>query len=252
MRDFSSIESSYWCLRTSINPEEDLRPLNFEKERERYLSSTRKQGSPEAPFFCYRKPDCRRHLRDIDSLIDSVSDVDHELQTKYMELTSSLKSWMVHFSEKENAFGAWLYSQFGKPDLDVVEAAIGQLKIIDDGDQEKDNEKLDPIDYFRCVLAGYRYDSWKFVTTSMPAKIRISSTEKTIYVDQNAIFSKLALDRLAKHEIGTHVLRHENGSLSNILLLRYGFPNYLETEEGLAIYSEESTGLLSNQDMRKY
>jgi hypothetical protein len=54
------------------------------------------------------------------------------------------------------------------------------------------------------------------------------------------------------HEIGTHILRAENGKRQPFQMFVHGFPDYLSTEEGLAVINEERFGLLSNYMIKQY
>ncbi len=48
---------------------------------------------------------------------------------------------------------------------------------------------------------------------------------------------------MLRHEIDCHVLRSENGKQQPFKIFNYGFPNYLETEEGYAIYMVNQLGI---------
>jgi hypothetical protein len=61
---------------------------------------------------------------------------------------------------------------------------------------------------------------------------------KKIFVRQGATFSRSHIESLVAHEIETHVLTAENGAIQPYELFRRGFANYLDTQEGLAIYSQ--------------
>jgi len=49
-----------------------------------------------------------------------------------------------------------------------------------------------------------------------------------------------------------NIARAENGKKQRYLLFSYGFPNYLETEEGLAVYNEKINDLLPNHILKHY
>jgi hypothetical protein len=78
--------------------------------------------------------------------------------------------------------------------------------------------------------------------------IKIGIKGKKVYVDPNIKRSEYKIKKLLIHEIGTHVLRSYNG-------FKTGFPafgnanvsSYLDIEEGLATWNEESMGYLTDK-----
>ncbi|MGM5479922.1 MAG: tyrosine/phenylalanine carboxypeptidase domain-containing protein [Nanobdellota archaeon] len=75
----------------------------------------------------------------------------------------------------------------------------------------------------------------------------ISSGTKTIRIKKGAYFSKERVKKLIYHEIGTHVIRAENGFSQKYKIFGHGLPQYLPTEEGLAGYNERKQGI-ANQE----
>jgi len=82
--------------------------------------------------------------------------------------------------------------------------------------------------------------------------VKIGIKAKEFLVDRNIRKRPTELKKTIIHEIGTHVLRAINGESTGIDALRKpNVPEYLDTEEGLAMYNEELMGLLSEKDLRK-
>jgi len=73
-----------------------------------------------------------------------------------------------------------------------------------------------------------------------------------VKIHNDQFFTDAEVKRLLVHEIGTHVFRAVNGELEPLRLLRFGFDNYLLTEEGLATYHETRFGVQNNEDQRRY
>jgi hypothetical protein len=93
---------------------------------------------------------------------------------------------------------------------------------------------------------------WKISIENMTAKMSVNNILKKIKIKSESKFGRKEIERLKVHEIGTHVRRYENGKIQGNKIFQSGFPNYLSTEEGLAIYSEHKTELISNRTIRKY
>lgn len=66
----------------------------------------------------------------------------------------------------------------------------------------------------------------------------IAGKTSTLSLRAGATFSQERLDALIAHEIETHIFRAENGSLQPFRIFNRGFADYLETEEGLAIFQQ--------------
>ena len=69
----------------------------------------------------------------------------------------------------------------------------------------------------------------------------------TIFVKKDIKIKKNRLDKIIAHEIMTHVLTTENGKKQPYLIFQDGMANYLETQEGLAIYNEYELNGIENR-----
>jgi uncharacterized protein (TIGR02421 family) len=93
---------------------------------------------------------------------------------------------------------------------------------------------------------------WKVVLREQIASAEVEATTKTIYLKRKEKFQRNYIQRLCVHEIGTHVLRAENGERQVFSLFKTGFANYLATEEGLAAYNEFCAGVMTEHILRDY
>jgi hypothetical protein len=93
---------------------------------------------------------------------------------------------------------------------------------------------------------------WKVREKDMVAGAAVNSKSKTLYLNKNRSFTESDVGRLIEHEINTHIIRAENGAKKSKKMFKYGFPRYLETEEGLAAYNEYKSGLLSPKILKIY
>ena len=101
------------------------------------------------------------------------------------------------------------------------------------------------------ILEKYNLKDWKIEFSEKP-EVTVSPLKKRITIGKNRKFSEKDIRRLIEHEIGVHALRAENGSLQPLEIFVAGFPGYLKTEEGFALYREEVTKLLDNKKLREY
>jgi len=87
---------------------------------------------------------------------------------------------------------------------------------------------------------------------NLGARFSVNSGNRQIKIRANHTFNELDLKRLLIHEIGTHVLRSENGKNQPLQIFLHGFKDYLATEEGLATILEERHQILSSSMLTTY
>lgn len=90
---------------------------------------------------------------------------------------------------------------------------------------------------FEDVLRKYSLHNWQVsIRQNLVADVTVGGTK--IYIRDGAFFTKEHIASLIAHEIETHVLTAENGVHQSYEILRRGTANYLDTQEGLAIYNQ--------------
>jgi hypothetical protein len=90
-------------------------------------------------------------------------------------------------------------------------------------------------------LSGWRVD----MDPVMSARVLVDGAKREIKVRPSASFRRRDVRRLIVHEIEVHALRANNGQQQPLKIFSTGLPNSLETEEGLALYAEETAGVAS-------
>lgn len=102
--------------------------------------------------------------------------------------------------------------------------------------------------YFRQLSIS----GWKIKKVDLVTSANVNCEKRRLELKKRERMQQNYIDRLKVHEIGTHALRFENGRLQPLEILKYGLANYLSTEEGLAMYSEEISGVSSQEIKRNY
>lgn len=92
---------------------------------------------------------------------------------------------------------------------------------------------------------------WSIRTKKLLGYALITPAKQTVTLSSNHQFTEATIDRLAVHEVGTHGIRYLNAKLQPLGIFK-NFPGYLSTEEGLAAFTEEITGYLNNDTLRRY
>lgn len=83
-------------------------------------------------------------------------------------------------------------------------------------------------------------------------KMLILASQRKVVINPQEQFRSIDLERLKVHEIQTHFMRYYNATKFNFSLLQTGTPNYILTEEGLAVYMEYKHDVLSQAQMYIY
>ncbi len=139
-------------------------------------------------------------------------------------------------------FTAASIALFGKPEKALINAAHKQLdaRIACDLDPRgKDTlTATDAVKRFQDILQKYGLHDWQVsVRSKVIARVTVGGNK--IYIREDATFSEDHIASLIAHEIETHVLTSENGSHQSYEILRRGCADYLDTQEGLAIFNEQ-------------
>jgi uncharacterized protein (TIGR02421 family) len=146
---------------------------------------------------------------------------------------------------------------YGIPDNALLASAHSILETIfpaeDDSSREESVSADDAAAEMQSMLVKLGLDDWKAqVFSPMSAKVAVNRLDNLIKIREGVVFSPEDLRRLLVHEIGVHVLRAQNGRKQPIGIFSRGLPGYLDTEEGLAVYSEEAADVIAVDTMRKY
>jgi alpha-L-glutamate ligase-like protein/uncharacterized protein (TIGR02421 family) len=90
---------------------------------------------------------------------------------------------------------------------------------------------------FEKILSQYGLDVWH-VSVRENTVARCTVGGHGITLRAGTMFPPSDVEGLIAHEIETHVLTAENGEHQPYAMFRSGFANYLDTQEGLAIYNQ--------------
>ena len=136
---------------------------------------------------------------------------------------------------------------FGTP----TEENIKNAKFILHFDDEKkikikSNFTVDEaISYFKNYSKKYSFTYCIKKSDTMAASAMVLNNEKTLLLSNNHTYTQHELQVLANHEIGVHMVTTMNGLLHKLKIFSHGFPRNIETQEGLAVFSEYMSGNLT-------
>ena len=232
----------------STIPFKAMKPINFYDERKSFFDS-----SDYEPVFRYEDVSAdvfqtvHMALDDLD--IDKATALGRILERKKQLLKQ--KARMIEYIGS-SGFTKYSVSAYGEPSEQLVRSAYQILRRPLPRRKKKLRLKnKDTIDLLRNVYSAYKL-RWEVTRRDMITDAAVSINDRKLYLNEKTRFSETFVKRLIVHEIGTHVLRAENGRQQPFLIFSTGFPGYLSTEEGLAAYLEEVFNVMDHNILRIY
>lgn len=230
-----------------------LNPLNIEKEKQRFFASK----YIEAPNFKYKKLQFNPyelHGLLFSQRLEKIQDP--QIRKFYQEVIYYYAN-MIQCIETIGHGKRFYYNSlrvYGTPtDRDVQNARfILHFKEEDNAlDMDKKYSPEDAKRYFEEYVKQYNFPLNVTYSTSIAADAMVSNNTQSLLIKKNARFSKNQLLTLAHHEIGVHLVTTYNGLVQPLKVFSNGFPKNVETQEGLAVFSEYMGGALSLQRLKE-
>jgi uncharacterized protein (TIGR02421 family) len=230
-----------------------LNPLNIEKEKQRFFASK----YAYEPVFKYKKLqfdpyDLQRQF--FSQPLDRIED--HTIQKFYQEVVYYYAN-MIQCIETIGQGKRFYYNSlrvYGTPTEKDVRNARFVLHFKDEPmrpDMEKIYSPEDAKLYFEEYVKQYDFPLNITYSTSIAADAMVSNNTQSLLIKKNARFSKNQLLTLAHHEIGVHLVTTYNGLLQPLKIFSNGFPKNMETQEGLAVFSEYMGGALTLKRLKE-
>ena len=222
-----------------------LNPLNSEKEKQKFYASK----FTEVPQFRYPKRKFNAFKLQQGLFLNNLEDInDHHIRTLYQSIIyyySNVLQCSDVIGEKKKFFYNSLRLYGAPKEKDVQNAKfIIHFKNLHQEDP-KVYSALDAIAYFENFVKRYDFHMNIKLSNSIAADAMVSNKLQTLFVKKNARFSENQLQTLANHEIGVHMVTTFNGLNQPLKIFSNGFPKNVETQEGLAVFSEYMSGALT-------
>ncbi len=224
-----------------------INPTNIEQEKRNFFSSKYNIN----PRFHYKKIDFNAHKlqqelfsQDIDSILDEEArnfyrDVIYDYSGLIQCIESIGKGSKFYFNSLKS---------FGTP----TEKDVENAKFILHFEDEEYDQEMFPVfsaveaaEYFREFIRKYDFEFNLKYSTKISAAAMVQNSTQTLVLKKNHRFSANQLKVLANHEIGVHLVTTYNGLEQPLKIFHNGFPKNLETQEGMAVFSEYMSGCLT-------
>jgi len=240
MKSADDILEKYFSIISAFS----IDPVNEHKERRKLEKGYNPQFSYDVQYSKAKK-----HVRELKKLNTGAGVLGKAFREQKERYIKRLQLFASLGDEKN--FTKCSLKVFGRPSPSLIARAKRLVKLPHDRKREKKISTKEVVGQIR--FAFYRYGvNWRVAEKQMIASAAVNVSKKELYIKKNTRFSEQFLKRLIIHEIGTHILRAENGALQPYKIFAYGFPDFLPTEEGLAVVNEELNGVLSNNTLRVY
>ncbi len=141
---------------------------------------------------------------------------------------------------------------YGCPDERLVQEALHEIRSMPK--EFKSGGKIftakEAGKLFEKAFHDYGLKGWRVKLKADLVSDAIAGKENTILIRESATFSADRLKGTIAHEIETHAFTAMNGALQPHKIFQRGLADYLMTEEGLAVYNQETTE--SSDTIKKY
>ena len=246
---WGKIDEKFKMLQSDIDLDNYLAPVNRSDELLKFKTHV-SEGKVYNPVFEY-DPLPEVYIKELEALRDDLNP-DDPMEMIYLEAVN-LRLGEIRAAQHHDARDITdiTIQAYGKPDAAVIAVAENNLKRFKP-DQKAyqgdvpgkiyDAEELAAL----CREAMTRYGfNWKVVVKKeMGAKAAVDNLIREFWIRSDVRFHESLVKMMIVHEIGTHVLRSENGYAQPLKIFGRGLPAYQFTEEGMAEYAEERSDCL--------
>ena len=251
--DLFDIDSNLNRLVGKIELLSYINPLNIEKEKNRFFAS-KYTLEPEFKYPKLKFDPYKLHRLLFSQRLERIED--ERIRNLYRNVVQYYSN-MVQCIETIGTGRNFYFNSlrvYGTPTEKDVQNAKFILHFADEpmvGDMEKVHSSTDARDYFEDFVKRYDFPLNIRFSTSIAAEAMVSNSTKSLLIKKNAKFSKNQMLTLANHEIGVHLVTTYNGLLQPLKIFSNGLPRNVETQEGLAVFSEYMGGALTLKRLKE-
>lgn len=221
-------------------------PKNLETERSRFFNDA---SGTYNPVFSYEvdRASLLAAKKELEQLSINTTGIGALFEKKRQELLTIIAMML---SIGTRSFSEHAITLYNKPDDDLVDRA---WKLIRLHDSEERTYVPAHIAMVHLQHAMKKYGcSWDVQEKDMAARACVDLSNKRLLIKKHSFFTKKFIARLIVHEIGTHIVRYQNGTHQPYKIFSHGLSGYLGTEEGLAVLNEELNNCLTRATIKTY
>lgn len=230
-----------------------VNPINIEKTKQQFFTS-KYAVDPEFRYPKLKFSPYKLHRLFFSQRLERIED--DQIRTLYKEIIYYYSN-MVQCIESIGQKKKFHYNSlrvYGSPTEKDVENARFILHY-DDEPLGRDMEKIYSAEqaktYFEKFAKQYDFPINIKFATHIASEAMVSNATQSLLIKRNVKFSKNQLLTLANHEIGVHLVTTYNGQQQALKIFSNGFPKNVETQEGLAVFSEYMSGALTLKRLKE-
>ncbi len=222
-----------------------LRPINLEEEKTKFLKDNFYNPQFEYPKLMFDSLHLREKIQKIQSKIEEKSVLAQLFLSKSKEIEKKIELLEFRGTERFQKASIFLY---GDVSSKLKRAAQIKLKQRPKKFTKQKQLSTDEIIYsFEESFKNYALSQWKVKIKKNMVAVVMANKGKALLLKDGVSFSKNRLRMVIAHEIETHILTAENGKAQYYQLFSRGFADYLETQEGLAIWNQEQVAIYDSE-----
>ncbi|MGB5364186.1 MAG: tyrosine/phenylalanine carboxypeptidase domain-containing protein, partial [Aureibaculum sp.] len=230
-----------------------INPTNIEVQKKKFFASK----YLSEPLFTYPQIDFDKFKLHREMFTLPIEKIEDDVLKHLYEDIIYFYSGLIQCIETIGEGRKFYYNSlrsFGTPTEQDVENAKFILHFDDDKPSENDIPKYSPLEAeekFRSYSKRYDFTYAIKYSDKMSAIAMVLNNIQTLVLSTQHVFSEGDLAILTNHEIGVHMVTTMNGLLQPLKIFSHGLPNNVETQEGLAVYSEYMSGSLTVKRLKK-
>lgn len=230
-----------------------VNPQNIEKEKQRFFAS-KYTCDPQFKYPKLKFNPYKLHRLFFSQRLERIKD--DTIRKFYQEIIYYYAN-MIQCIETIGHGKRFYYNSlrvFGTPTEKDVQNAQFILHYADEPssvDMEKVFSPQEAREYFEDFAKQYNFPLNVRFSTNIAADAMVSNSSQILFIKKNTKFSKNQLLTLANHEIGVHMVTTFNGLEQPLKVFSNGLPKNVETQEGLAVFSEYMGGALTLKRLKE-
>ncbi|MEK7528145.1 MAG: tyrosine/phenylalanine carboxypeptidase domain-containing protein [Patescibacteria group bacterium] len=236
MDRYRSIDQEITDIESHIKLLSRIRPINLVSERRKFFEHT-----SHSPIFRYKPFPFQSVVlkKNLHAIKTDRTPLGMIFQHKIDELM--LKLSLIEAIGDAKLFTSLSEDLYGKITSSILTKARNRRKFhsmpLPTSLQIYDAEEAKKI--LQQVFQKYGLKRWRVAIKQSLVTDCTAGKRNTLFLRKAARFSRFKIERLIAHEIETHIFTAENGKLQPYKIFNMGLAQYLETQEGLAIFAQE-------------
>lgn len=235
-------------------------PTNLESEKKKFFDSD--TYNPQFKYSIVKNQNSRI-LKELKAITE-ITDVDPRISDFYLQLINDkdqINNLMSSVGDNKKVTSISL-ERYKTPSpilfrnaCRILRGYLNGYKVLDwdkyKGQRKMEYDEIEEV--FKVVFEEFGLSDWDVERSKKITQdgIKTGVKAKRVFLDPGITKRAISLKKTIIHEIGTHVIRAENGYNSGLYALgKANIADYIDVEEGLAMYNEETMGVLKDKDLK--